>query len=257
MRLTPGKSLGDTTTAGADPLGAATAAGARAQPPVAAARTSASAAATPRVHAWPWPGSTKPASSPSRRASDASACAWIRAERGDPRRIDAGRDAVGRDRVADEQGVVTGQVERGAPGRMAGQQDDPGRARHVQRGAVTERRHLGDPGDAQQRRGSPRTTMNPSSGESLTGPRPFDGLGTSPRARRRVELVDEDRRPSFATDPLGEPDVIRMAVGQDDRTDVVERAPHRGQLRRQVAPVRRRAGVDDRHLARRSRPGTS
>ena len=50
----------------------------RARPPQAAAgrlvaRTSASAAATPRVHAWPWPGRTKPASRPSSRASEARA----------------------------------------------------------------------------------------------------------------------------------------------------------------------------------------
>jgi len=46
--------------------------------------------------------------------------------------------------------------------------------------------------------------------------------------------------------PLGEADVILVAMGQDDRAHVGERPADRGELTRQVAPVRGRAGIDDR-----------
>ncbi len=64
-----------------------------------------------------------------------------------------------------------------------------------------------------------------------------------------VELVDEDRDATFAAESLGEADVVGVPVGQDDRPHVVERATHRGQLGRQVAPEAGQAGVDDRDLA--------
>jgi hypothetical protein len=74
-------------------------------------------------------------------------------------------------------------------------------------------------------------------------------VGDLAAGERGVQLVHEDRRVPFSADPLGEPDVVRVAVGQDDRPDIVERAAHRGQLARKIAKIRRRARIDDRHLA--------
>jgi hypothetical protein len=61
--------------------------------------------------------------------------------------------------------------------------------------------------------------------------------------------VDADRPAALDAPALGEPDVIRVAVRQHDRPDVVERPSHGGELDRNRAPVARHAGIDDRHLA--------
>jgi hypothetical protein len=61
--------------------------------------------------------------------------------------------------------------------------------------------------------------------------------------------VDLRRDPAVRPEPLGEADVIGVAVGQDERADVVERPAHGGQLLRQIGPVAGHPGVDDRDLA--------
>lgn len=47
----------------------------------------------------------------------------------------------------------------------------------------------------------------------------------------------------------GEPDVVGVGVGQDDRFDVVDRAAHVGQGGLQGVAVSAQAGVDERDLA--------
>jgi hypothetical protein len=61
--------------------------------------------------------------------------------------------------------------------------------------------------------------------------------------------VDEDPDAALPAQPLGEADVVGVPVRQDEATDVVEGAAHRGQLGRQVLPVAGQAGIDDRDLA--------
>ena len=60
--------------------------------------------------------------------------------------------------------------------------------------------------------------------------------------------MDTHGRPALATHPLCEADVIRMAMGEDDRPDVLDRAAHRGKLGWQVLPVPGHPGVDDGEL---------
>ena len=147
-------------------------------------------------------------------------------------------------------------MERGAARRVAGQQDHPRRAGtssvapspNVETSAI---RGI---------RSAPCVIENH---RKLQQRSDLDRAETLGRVRdlatcqRGVELVDEDRRAALAPDPLGEPDVVGMAVGQHDRPDVLERAAHRRELGRKVAPVRGGAGVDDRDLAVRPRSGTS
>ena len=45
---------------------------------------------------------------------------------------------------------------------------------------------------------------------------------------------------------LGEANVIRVPVGQDDRLDVFDSVTHRSQLAGKIGVIRRQAGVDDR-----------
>ena len=52
-----------------------------------------------------------------------------------------------------------------------------------------------------------------------------------------------------ATEPLGEADVIGIAVGQYHAADVGDRAAHLGELGQEIAPLAGHAGVDQRELA--------
>ena len=90
------------------------------------------------------------ASTPSRRRSDSRA--WRLSALKFGNELWAGRAAhhVERhQRVADEDRVARREVECGTPRRVARDVDHPWRAGHVERGAVTERRDLGDPLDPQ------------------------------------------------------------------------------------------------------------
>ena len=58
-----------------------------------------------------------------------------------------------------------------------------------------------------------------------------------------------DRDAALAADALREADVIGVRVREHDRADVRERAAHRRELVREIVPVARHAGVDDRDLA--------
>lgn len=53
------------------------------------------------------------------------------------------------------------------------------------------------------------------------------------------------RHPVLPPQPLGEADVVRVAVREDDAADLIDAPPHRLQLGEQVAPVAGEAGVDD------------
>jgi hypothetical protein len=46
-----------------------------------------------------------------------------------------------------------------------------------------------------------------------------------------------------------EPDVVRVAVSQDDSADVVDGPAHAGELVLEFAPLSGQARIDDRHLA--------
>ena len=55
-----------------------------------------------------------------------------------------------------------------------------------------------------------------------------------------------DRHSVVAAQPLGEPQVIAVAVREHDALDVLERSAHRPELGRQIAPMAGQAGVDHR-----------
>ncbi len=83
----------------------------------------------------------------------------------------------------------------------------------------------------------------------MIGPNPLAGFGTSPRASAASSSwtrigVARSRRIRSANPMWSEWPWVST-----HRPDVVERAAHGGQFAREIAPVRGRAGVDDRHLA--------
>ena len=140
------------------------------------------------------------------------------------------------------------EMERGTARRVTGHEDDPRRTRQVERGAVAVCRDFADPRDAQQPVGG-REHQELQERRDLDRAEPLGRVRDLATGECRIELVDEDRRRALAADPLGEADVVGVAVGKHHRPDVVERAAHGGQFAREIAPVRGRAGVDDRHLA--------
>jgi hypothetical protein len=118
-------------------------------------------------------------------------------------------------------------MERGAARRVTGHEDDPRRTGHFERGAIAERRDLLDPRNAQQPVCG-REDQELHQWRDLDRAQPLGRIGDLAAGERSVQLVHEDRRVSIATDPLGEPDVVGMAVGQDHCPDVIERAIHHG-----------------------------
>ena len=170
-------------------------------------------------------------------------------ERGDLRPDRAARDGVRRERIADEQRVLAGEVECRAPRGVARDVDDPRRARDVERRAVTERRDLGE-GRRPERAVTRAEQQEPDERPDPDLPGLLALRLDLAAGHRRVELVDRGQDRPLAAESLGEAEVVAVAVGQHERPDVVERAAHRGQLAREVGPVAGHAGVDDRHLAR-------
>ncbi len=61
--------------------------------------------------------------------------------------------------------------------------------------------------------------------------------------------MDTDRPAPLGAAALGETDVVAVAVRQNYRSDVLEAAPHRGELSREVVPQAREPGIDDGDLA--------
>ena len=64
-----------------------------------------------------------------------------------------------------------------------------------------------------------------------------------------IGSVDPYRHAMVAPQPLRESDMVDVAVGQQDRRDIVERAAHGVELGREILPEARQTGVDDRHPA--------
>jgi hypothetical protein len=125
--------------------------------------------------------------------------------------------------------------------------DHPWRPGHVERRPVAERRDLGEGllaeaalSDAEEQECDERTDPD-LAGHLVLRLHFAPGHG-------RVELVDPRRHPELDAEPLGEADVVGVAVGQDHCPDVVERPAHCCELRREVAPETRQPGVDDRDL---------
>jgi hypothetical protein len=56
-----------------------------------------------------------------------------------------------------------------------------------------------------------------------------------------------DRHTVIAPEPLGEPEVVAVAVDEDDALDIVHRSAHIGEFGLQVVPVSGHARVDDGH----------
>ena len=75
------------------------------------------------------------------------------------------------------------------------------------------------------------------------------GVGDITTGQGGVELVDADRYPMLVADALGEADVVGVAMREDDRAHVLDRAAHRGELVDEVAVIRGHSGIDDGHLA--------
>jgi len=169
-------------------------------------------------------------------------------ERRDLRAALAGRDRVGRDRVADEQRIEARDMECRAPWRVARNKDDARTAGHVERCAIAVGGDLGqahdpepavrdrEPEEAQQRRELGRA-------EALGRIRHLAACQGS------VALVDPDRNGPLASKAFGEADVVAVAVGQHQGSDVGDRPAHRRQLGREIRVVAGNAGVDDRDLA--------
>jgi probable F420-dependent oxidoreductase len=157
-------------------------------------------------------------------------------------------DRVGRQRVADEQRVEGSDVEHRAPGRVAGRQDDPGTARHVQRRPIPERGHL-----LQLRRAKP-TVQHPEPEEAekraeLGRAEALGRVGHLAAGQGGVGLMDRHRDPPLAAEPLREADVVGVPVGQEQGADVGDHPAHRGQLAGDGPVVAGQAGIDDGHLA--------
>ena len=168
---------------------------------------------------------------------------------------DPGRHRARGHRVADEDGVDQRDVERDRPRGVARQPDDSRRSGHVEDGARGERRDLGDRRAAQAavRRGVRQEADHradahriPSGARLLCLAARLGGIGS----------VDPDGHAMVAPQALCESDMVDVAVGQQDRRDVVERAAHGVELGREILPEAGQTGIDDRHPTARLRRGS-
>ena len=135
-------------------------------------------------------------------------------------------------------------MERGAAGRVARRQDHPRGAGDVERGAVAVRRHLADrrlpkgtPPQAEEEKRQERDRPNRAAA--------LGRVRDLAPGQRGIELVDPRDPAPLASRPLGEADVVGMAMGEDERPNVVQGPAHRRELAEEVGPVAGHAGVDE------------
>lgn len=159
------------------------------------------------------------------------------------RPVASGQHVTRRQRVADEHRVDGRHVDRNAARRVPRHPDDHGRSWELQHVAVGDLHHLGHGRRAQR---ALADAVREESEHRSEARRAHRGLGLLARAdAMRVGGVDVDRHPRFAAQPLGEPDVVAVAVGQHDAADVGQRSADLRELALQVAPVPRHPGVDE------------
>ena len=172
----------------------------------------------------------------------------VERERRRPRAGGAGRDVAGRQRVADEDGIDRGHVDRDAARRVAGDVDDLRAARQVKGDAIGDGLELFDPVRPQASL-APGVPQEPQEGTDLYRSAARARLAHLAARARRIGLVHVDRDAVVAAEPFGEADVIGIAVGQDQAADVAHRTAHGLQLGLEVTPLAGDAGVDQGQLA--------
>src|SRR5262249_4898953 len=154
-----------------------------------------------------------------------------------------GQDVAGRQPITDEDGGGHGNVGGEAARGGARRGDDVGSSWGVEDLTLVHGDEFGDVG---------RT------GTSLSDRVPHElscaaDLHPSPRrlgfdlatGTGGVCLVHVHRNAVVATQPLGKPEVISIAVGEDDAADVVERSVHAGEFGVQITPLSGQASIDN------------
>ena len=206
------------------------------------------ASAAPPRNASPCPGRTSEAATALEPRQRRERQLRVRRERRHLRPAPPRRDGVGAHRVADEQGVVAGEVERRAARRVPRHVDHARRAGHVQRRAVPVRGHLAQVRDAEQ----PVTERPPPEPQHRPDPHRPCRLpqGSAPR---RAPARHRPRAPRRASRAPGAP-APRSPRGRCGRASARWRGRRPGCGPSPPAPARpapepRCTGVDDRDLA--------
>ena len=212
------------------------------------ARAAATAAATPSVQGAPWPGRIHSASMPSMRSRDASAWSGsaLKAATCGPRApfVTSSVDSVSPARSAPTDGASSAVLPGVWPGVWM-TRSAPGTSRVASEANVVTFRGFRDP-----QRSPPRAPeQEVEQRAETTSAESRARVGDLAASQRGVELVHADRHPTLVTDALGEADVVGMAVRQDQRAHVIDRASHGPQLTDEVAVEAGEAGIDDRDLA--------
>src|SRR4051794_21496187 len=171
---------------------------------------------------------------------------WVIRER---RRLRTDRSSqdlrAGGQGIADHDRIERWEVVADAARRVSGKRDDVRRTRDVEGLATDQLVHLGE-----IRRAQPSVPAR-------VGQESKDGadLEAAPARLRLVlafrpggvRLMDVDRHVRLAAEALGEPDMVGVAVRDEQSTDIGEGPAHGLQLVQQLAPLARDAGVHDRH----------
>src|SRR3954451_9301362 len=171
---------------------------------------------------------------------------WVIRERGGLRTDRSSQDLrAGGQGIADHDRIERREVVAEAARRVAGKRDDVRRTRDVEGLATDQLVHL-----REVRRAKPSVSAG-------IGQESKDGadLEAAPARLRLVlsfraggvRLMDVDRHVRLATEALGEPDMVGVAMRDEHRTDIREGPAHGLQLVQQLAPLARHPGVDDRH----------
>ena len=173
----------------------------------------------------------------------------IRRERSDLRSARSRRHRVRCERVADEERAEGGDVKRGAPRGVPGSQDDARAPRHVQD------RTIPAGGDLFELRCTEPAAQDGEPQESderseLDRAEPLRRVRHFTARKGGVHLMDRNRDPLVAAEPLREADVVGMAVGENERADIRDRPTHGRKLLGDVSVEAGDTGVDDRHLPR-------
>jgi hypothetical protein len=159
------------------------------------------------------------------------------------RAIGAGEHVPRGERVADEHGVGDRHVDRDAAGGVARHADHARRPGEVEHVAVAHDDDLGE------RRGAqpvlPQCVPEESGRRADLEVTPFGLRGHLAAGTGRVCLMHVDRHTVLAAEPLGEADVVGVAVGEHHAADVGERPAHRLEFVGELVPLPREAGVDD------------
>src|SRR2546426_4274169 len=152
----------------------------------------------------------------------------------------------GRERVAYEEHLSCGQMQRRAA--LAVARD----VNHARRAGYVECRPIAEGGDLEDRR-RPEHPFRERETDKAEGRKPDAEHLLVLRFRLAasdlgIELVHSYGYALFAAQALCETDMVDVSVREHERSNVGEGAVHRGELVRQIVPVTGRAGIDDRDL---------